>query len=261
MVTTASIRRQLRPFCVCVLFVTCRAVAALVAAIHCLSVRCRLADVSSLVSSAPHGRNRTIRDIWFARLARESLALVLSTSLRQAALDRVTCVLPPNQDSGCVIAIFHTPWDRLLAFWCCDSDIALVVAGKIWVRRAGQGVVPGGVQGVRRLIRHLRAGGHVVVMADYPRARRGCTARFLGQEWHASILPARLAACAGVPLLAWNPSFDRGRLHLEPGPAFAVGSLPEEQEAVTRSVLTYFERTIREKPALWSHSLRVRTAS
>lgn len=259
--TTFHIRRQLRPFCVCSLFAGCRVCAALVAALHSLLVRCRLADVSPLISAAPAGRARTLRDIWFARLARESLVLILRTFLRQAALDRVTYALPPSHESGCVIAVFHMPWARLLASWCCDSDLALIVAGDVWVRRAGGSVVPGGVAGLRRVIRHLRAGGRVVVMADFPRARRGCTIRFLGQPWHASTFPARLAACAGVPLLAWNPSFDRGRLHLDPGPAFAVGSLSEEQEAVTRSVLAYFERTIRERPALWSYSLRLRTAA
>ncbi|NIN73425.1 MAG: hypothetical protein GTO46_16175 [Gemmatimonadetes bacterium] len=187
--------------------------------------------------------------------------LILRTFLRQAALDRVTYSLPSGHGSGCVIAIFHMPWARLLASWCCDSNLALIVAGDVWVERAGQNVAPGGVRRLRRVIRHLRAGGRVVVMADFPRARRVCTVRFLGQEWHASTFPARLAACAGVPLLAWNPSLDRGRLQLAPGPAFAVGSLPEEQEAATRSVLAFFERTIRQSPALWSYSLRARTAS
>jgi hypothetical protein len=194
-------------------------------------------------------------------LARESLVLILRTPLREVALDCVTCGLPPEYDSGCVIATFHMPWARLLALWCCESDFALIVAKHIWIQRAGVGVVPGGVRGLRRLIRHLRAGGRVVVMADFPRARRGYAIRFLSQEWLASSFPTRLAACAGVPLLAWDPSFDHGRLCVDPGPAFAVTSHPDEQEAVTRSVLACFERTIRERPALWSYSLRARTAS
>lgn len=249
-------KSPLGPTCLGNALTACRFLSSWIASLHSLSVYAGHSRVSRCLSNCPDGLYRTLRDIWFTRLVRELLTPVLKTPLRGAALALVDCAPPANFANGCVIAICHTPWARLLAEWCREREFALVLAGGVWVYRSGHLHVPGGVAGLRRLVRHLRDGGRAVVIADVFGRSRRCPVRFLGEDRLASLLPARLATLARVPLQAAVPSLQANRIHIRFGPRFTAGTSAVEQQTITQSLLSFFEREIRRRPALCNYILK-----
>ncbi|MBI1807517.1 MAG: hypothetical protein HYR76_10755 [Ignavibacteria bacterium] len=180
------------------------------------------------------------------------MSLILRTPLRLGTLAIVDCTFPLAVETGCIIAICHTPWARLLAEWCRVHDFALILAAGAWVQRTGHVNVPGGgLSGLRRLVRHLRTGGRAIVIADVFAGSRCCPVHFLGEDRIASTLPARLAAFAGVPLLAAVPQFQDGRVHLHGGIRLGVEVVRANQREVIQSLLTFFEGEIRRSPSVW----------
>jgi hypothetical protein len=226
-----------------------RWLAVLFSRIHELAVLAGLARVSAAVDHSPHGLRSTLRDIWLSRLAREVLDFVLRTPLRRAALDLVTCSLPTSHETGCVYAICRTPWIRLLTAWCQEHTFALVLRGRARVECDGHNP-PEGIAALCRLLRHVRHGGRLVAVANLFGGSRRCPLRFMGEDRSVSMLPAQLAAYAGVPLQAALPVFSGGRIHLIPGPRFAPERVTGDPAGVTRELLAFFETKIREQPAV-----------
>jgi hypothetical protein len=215
-----------------------------------MAVAAGFARVSRHFADSPAGLYRSLQDAWLSRLVREPLKLFVHTPLRTATLAFVNCTLSENPETGCVMAICHTPWFRLLAEWCRARDFAAVIAGEVLLTRTGTVNGTGRVLELRRVVRHLRNGGRVVVIADVFHGSHRCAVRFFEKNRFASLLPARLAAFAGVPLQIIIPALQARQLHICAGPTFTVGASVVEQQRVTQDVLTYFEKEIRQRPAL-----------
>jgi hypothetical protein len=216
---------------------------------HQLAAGAGLARLSACVANSPQGLQSTLHDIWLGRLTREALDVALKTPLRRAALDLVDCTLPRHTETGCVFAICRTPWVRLLSEWCCDRNFGLILSGRSRVRGGGHVDLPQGVPALHRLVRHLRRGGRAFVLADRFDGSRTCPVRFLGADRSVSLLPAHLAAHAGVPLQAALPVFAAGRVQLRPGPLFTPAMLIRDPAGVTRDLLAFFEREFLQRPA------------
>jgi hypothetical protein len=244
--------------CIHALFNACRLLSAQLAALHWLALRAGLCSTSTCLHRAPSGLYRTLERIWFTLALRRALILAVKTPLRGATLNLVNETIPAPLHGACIIAIPHSPWMRLLAEWCREREFALVLAGGIWTSRTTQVNVAGGVRGLRQAIRHLRAGGRVVVVADVFWGPRHCPVRFLGKNLPASLTPARLSALSGVPLQAVVPMLHDGRIHLDTGPGFVVAHHPAAQAAVTCSLLAFLERRIRQQPEIYNHILKIR---
>ncbi len=248
--TRGGSKSLLESICLGSVFTICQLLSIPIAVLHRLAVWVRLTHVSRYLSNSPDGLYNTLRDIWLTRLMRELFKLSMKMWLRGAALTLVNGTLPENRKTGYVIAICHTPWFRLLAEWCRDRDFALVLVDGAWINRTGHVNVPGGVSGLRRLVRHLRSGGRAVVIADVFDRSRCCGVRFFEEKRLASLLPARLAALGRVPLHAVIPSLQAKQLHIRTGPLFIVGTSAVEQQTVTQGLLAFFEQEIRKRPAL-----------
>lgn len=227
----------------------------IVAFFHDVGIRSGLLRVAPCVRHAPGGLPRALREIWLSRLLRESLAFLLKTSFRPTTLRLVDDSLVRGAGKGCVIAICHTPWARLLAEWCRVHDFALVIADGPWASRMGYATGPGrGFSELRRVVRHLKAGGRVIVTADAFAGSRSSPVRFLEGERMVFLLPGRLALLAGVPLRPVVAHFADGSLHLR------FGSLARTQvlsaKHFTQALLRFFEDEIRLRPAIWGDVLK-----
>jgi hypothetical protein len=212
--------------------------------------------VPGCLRGCPAGLHATLCDVWFSRIMREVLTAALKTQLRGAALSLVSSALPPHAKTGCVMAVCHSPWFRLLAEWCRENRYALVLSGEDWNHRTRGVNVLGGFRTLRNLVRHLRAGGIAVVVADVFDVTRECPVTFLGEPHLASTLPARLAAAAGVPLATMIPDRQANRIFLHAGPHYIVGNHSSDQQTATRELLDFFEREICLRPALWGRILK-----
>jgi hypothetical protein len=107
-------------------------------------------------------------------------------------------------------------------------------------------------------LRHLRAGGRVVVTADVFVEAGGISLRFLGKQRLASSVAARLAALAQVPLIAIVPVYRDKRLQVQVGATIVGGESLLESPEVTRQLLALFEAEMRKQPQAWGDTIGTR---
>ena len=233
----------------------CRLLSLPFATLHYCLVCVGWQPLPACITQCHDGVYATLRDIWATRFTREVVTGLLKTPLRAATLTLVDAEDLPAGPGGCVIAVCHSPWFRLLAEWCRDRNAARVVAGDSWIWRTRGVNVLGGYHNVRALVEHLRNGGRAIVVADVFGGADECEVSFLGVTRRVSLLPARLAALAGVPLVTLLPTRHTHRVQLECGPSFHV--VNGNQDTVMRAMLAFYEREIRCRPALWSHATKI----
>ena len=245
---------SLNRFFVAAFLVACRLLSIPFASAHFCMVWMRSKPLPANIAQCDAGVYATLQDIWTTRFVREAVSGLLKTPLRAATLTLVDAKHLPTGPGGCVIAVCHSPWFRLLAEWCRDRNAARIVAGDSWIWRTRGVNVLGGYHNVRTLVEHLRNGGRAIVVADVFGSAHECAVNFLGVTRRVSLLPARLAALAGVPLVTLLPTRFAHRVRLECGPSFHV--VDGNQDAVMRAMLAFYEREIRCRPALWSHAAK-----
>lgn len=234
------------------LLAVCHGLAAPAAAARALALALRDAELRTWLRSRPGGAWRSLRRIAFARLARQALKLCILAGAKRSVLRRIRVepeTLPPE---GCVWAIPHSAWLRPLAVWAKDRNAGLALAGDGWARRLEARSAGTDFRGLRRLVRHLRAGGRAAVAADSFVAHDACEARFLGYPTRVSIVAVRLAAAGRVAVVPAWPSYDEGVLRLEFGPAISAPGNRAGQAETARALLDFFERRIAEDPAQWN---------
>ena len=247
-------RQALGSWLVVGILVACRLLSVPFATVHCCLVQVHWQELPICIALCRDGVYATLCDIWATRFVREAVTGLLKTPLRAATLILVDAKHLPAGPGGCVIAVCHSPWFRWLAEWCRDRNAARVVAGDSWIWRTRGVNVLGGYHNVRALVEHLRSGGRAIVVADVFGDAHECEVRFLGVTRRVSLLPARLAALAGVPLVTLLPTRFAHRVRLECGPSFHV--VNGNQDEVMRAMLAFYEREIRRRPALWSHAAK-----
>lgn len=219
---------------------------------HTFALKRNWIKIPSIISQSPHSLNYTIREIWLSRMLRRSLSFLVRTPLSNGTLTLINYKLSLPTETGCVIAIPHTPWSRLLAEWCRVNNFAIVLVGGPWIKRTGSLNIPwGGFSGLKHLIKHLHNGGRVIVIGDNIGRWRCCPVHFLGRDCYASILPARLAASVGVPLLAVYPKLEDGMINIYNGFEARIEELKANKQKVMQKVFTYFEEEIRCTPSIY----------
>ena len=234
----------------------CRIVSTPIAACHHFFVRAGWLKIPLCIRAAPGGIHKNLRLIWFSRVLRRVLSLLVRTPLRQKLL-RLVDVEFPDLAEGSVIAMCHTPWARLLTQWCLQNNFALIITGNEWdqktrvIRNEGRGFTQ-----LRQLIRHLQAGGKIIVMVDVFNNLKNCAARFLEKDCNISLLPARLAKIAGVPLISAIPEWCGETIHIHKGPWFNSDKTGMHSSEVMQTFLSFFENEIRRNPSIWSAFVR-----
>ena len=245
--------RKKRPRYLVVLLSLYGLLSSIIAFSHLFAIERKWAKIPSCFAETTDGPYFTIRKIWLARMLRRSLSLFLRTPLRNGYMSLINFNLILPQESGCIITICHTPWARLLAEWCRVNKFALVLVGGPWIKRTRRVNIPGGgLVGLRRLVQHLRSGGRVIVIGDNIGRSRCCSVNFLGKECMASILPARLAALAGVPLLAVTPKLQDGMVLLHNGITLEFEVIRDAPDEAIQSIFKFFEDEILLSPSIWA---------
>jgi hypothetical protein len=240
------------------LLTACHIFAGAIACVHLLLKMMRVTRMPTVLMECSVGSIGMLQEIWFGRVARDLISLALRSPLRDAAI-RLVCAGPSIHATGaCVLAVCHTPWQRLLANWCQHHNFALIPAAARWARHAGHAHVPWKYSGLRRLARHLRAGGRVVVIADSFDVPGGVALNFLGSKRMASRIAARLAELANVPLVAAIPAYRDGRVRFDVGAKFAAVKAPLSSLRLTTQLVAYVEQEIRRQPAVWGDALRIK---
>jgi hypothetical protein len=218
---------------------------------HGLMIEQNWVKISSIISQSPEGFKKTIQKIWFARMMRRLLSLILRTPLRSKVLKLVNnkLILP---EFGCVIAIPHTPWAKLLAEWCRSNNFALVFAGGLWIKRTGDVNVPGsGISGIRRIISHLNSKKFVVIIADNENRSHCNNVSYLGKDCNASLLPVQLAALARVSILTVIPKFQNKGVNLQNGLTIDADDIIENKQQALQYIFSYFENEIYATPSIY----------
>jgi hypothetical protein len=214
-------------------------------------IRRKWVKISNIILHSPEGLKKTMHKIWFARMMRRSLSLILRTPLRPEVLGLVNNKLSLEK-YGYVISIPHTPWAKLLAEWCRSNDFALVFAGGPWIKRTGHVNVPGaGFSGIRKVVSHLRAKGRVVIIGDNENKSRCCHVSYLGKDCNASLLPVRLAALALVPIITVIPTFENNCVNLRNGPIIEIDETNLNKQKGLQKIFSYFETNFCASPSLY----------
>jgi hypothetical protein len=245
--------RKKRPRYLVVLLTLYGLLSSIIAFLQLFAIEIKWLKIPSCFAKTTDGPYFTIRKIWLARMLRRSLSLLLRTPLRNGNMALINFQLILPQESGCIITICHTPWARLLAEWCRVNNFALVLVGGPWIKRTKRVNIPGGgIIGLRRLVHHLRSGGRVIVIGDNIGRSRCCSINFLGKECMASILPARLALLAGVPLLAVTPQLKNGMVTIQNGITLEFQVIRDKPNEAIQSIFKFFEDEILLSPSIWA---------
>ncbi len=231
----------------------CHGLAWPIAAAQRLWLSYREAAVLQWLGVRPGGAGCAIRRIAFTRLARQVLKLFLLVGEEASVLRRVDCRglerLPPG---GCVLAIAHTAWGRVLARWTLSRDFAFILAHRRWARWAGAVHLLPTSAGLRRAVEELRRGRRLVVVVDEFVALGGCAVEFLGRPVRVSMRAARLAALASVPVVPVTLCFRRGLICMEFGALFPPSRGRCAQQQMTRALCAEMERWVSRFPEEWN---------
>jgi lauroyl/myristoyl acyltransferase len=155
---------------------------------------------------------------------------------------------------GLVLATCHTPWKRLLVRWFYEKQYALIIdTGNSINRKNRLKNLRKGHNELLHIVRHLRYGGLVIIAADVFNKSNDHPAKILGKPGNLSLLPARLARIAGVPLLAAVPVLENGMINIQPGPLLDQHIHNSDMRMVMQILLKFFELEIRKNPSIWSY--------
>lgn len=202
-----------------------------------------------------------LRAIWFTRIAREGLRILLALGLADAVLRRVEVTEGAGALKGNrVYAIYHTPWGRVLALWLARQSHGVLLSAQRWTERAGRAHVPCTWRGMRGLVDQVRRGCPAAVTADHFGAAGGRTtaASLLGRDVSVSTGVARIALAAGVPIVPVMTRYCGGKLRVVVGAAIPVhrGGV----EAATRGMTSVFDAELRRDPSGWEKAHRFLSA-
>jgi lauroyl/myristoyl acyltransferase len=94
--------------------------------------------------------------------------------------------------------------------------------------------------------------GRIILPADVFNAQGDCPVRFLGSTLNASIVPARLARIAGVPLLVVVPKLSGRSISFLVGPGIMPQQNLKGDKQAIKHILAFFEAEIEKDPSVWS---------
>jgi hypothetical protein len=231
----------------------CSAVSSVFALFHYFLIAIRILKVPFYFSKSNRSIFEDLHCIWRTRVTRRILSVIMRTPLRKSFLSLINFTVPVPLDSGCVIAICHSPWKRILVQWCLENKFGLIVGGGKWshrkklIQRSGTGFTD-----LRNIIRFLQRKGRVILAADVFNSLNNCPVMFLGNKCNASKVYIRLALMAEVPLLIVIPKLTNTSIDFLIGPKIEPGNLRDDVNKKIEKILSFFEIEIESNPSIWS---------
>ncbi|MEO7800788.1 MAG: hypothetical protein ABIR81_02250 [Ginsengibacter sp.] len=242
-----------RPLYLDVLITSCKGLSYFCAFLHYALVKAGFCQAPVYIQKIIAKKIKILRSVWFARLLRRSTSILVRTPLRESVLKLINVNLPISREIGAIIVICHTPWKRILVQWCLRENFALVIGSGKWkdskrqIQRQAKGM-----REIRELVCHLRSKGRVIVSADVFNNLHNCPVRFLGQPCNASLFIEKLAMLAQVPILVIIPTLSEKSITFIAGPSFSTHALQMKTGIITRQILSFFEKEIKNNPAILS---------
>ncbi|WP_295670341.1 hypothetical protein [uncultured Mucilaginibacter sp.] len=242
-----------RPFFLSKCISICSCLSTIFAAIHYSLLSARLIKIPLYISYGGEPVFKNLINIWYIRLVRRVISVSVRSPLRMSALCMVNSTLPLPSHSGCIIAICHTPWKRLLVQWCLENNMAFVIGNGTWTNQKRRIQKRGkGFSDLRDIVSYLQHNGRIVIAFDcfsnYPKC---CPVKFLGKSHNMSMLPVRLARVAKVPLVTAIPRFCNGMINIDCGPQFSLNKLNSDPKGVMQTLISFLESEIKNNPATW----------
>lgn len=193
-----------------------------------------------------------LKSLWTSIIGRKIISVLVRSPFRRDALKLINSSVTLPFNTGCVIAICHTPWKRLLVEWCLENDFALIVAAGEWTPKKRRIQVRGnGLGDLRDITRHLRHNGRLIIAFDMFNDLYDCPIDFLGNRANVSLLPARLAKMAQVPLISVVPTLRDGFIQIGYARQFDVNDVKGDPAAIMQKILLSFEDELRNDPGIW----------
>lgn len=233
----------------------CQGLAAVIATIYYLLFKIGILKLSLVISNAPGGAFKNLKCIWFVRLLRRFVSLLVRTPLCKHVLQLINFD-PGSIIPGSVIISCHTPWARLITQWCVENDYAMIVGWGPWPKRTSLAKNATGFHELRTLANYLRSGGRIIIMADIFNNLSNCPVKFFEKPCNASLFPLRLAKLADTFLVTVMPSLEKKMVQIHTGPQVSFNSYNNDPRKVMQTVLSYFENEIKEDPSVWSGYIR-----
>lgn len=229
----------------------CSLLSCLSAGIHYCFISSGLLKVPVYILNGKGDLYKNLDQIWHARFARRVISVFVRSPFRLNTLRLVDLNIAVPPDSGCVIAICHTPWKRLLVQWCLENNFSLIIAGGKWTKQRGRIQRQAlGITDLRCIIKYLNQNGRVVIACDMFNNLNNCPVNFFGKQHNVSLLPARLARIAGVPLITAIPALRNGTIKIDGGPQFGLNSLKADQGNVMQEIVLFLEAEIKNNPGV-----------
>jgi lauroyl/myristoyl acyltransferase len=242
------------PYYITLCLQICRLFSHYITGVHYISARLHILNIPDCIWEAPGGLYKNLQKIWFARLVKKLVSLWVRSPLRAHVLKLVNFDFQLPAGTGFIFVTCHTPWKRLMINWFFENHYALIIdTGKSKQRRTRLKNQRKGHNELLHIIRHLRYGGQVIIAADVFNRSNNQPAAILGKPGNLSLLPARLARIAGVPLMAAVPQFRNGAIHIYAGPHYDQQIQHSEMGIVMQNLLGFFENEIKSDPSIWSY--------
>ena len=243
-----------KPLYLRVLIFICGVLAAVIAAIYYFLFKIGLLKISSVIISAPVSVYRNLRSIWFVRLLRRTVSILIRTPLRKNALQLIDFD-PVSIVPGSVIVSCHTPWARLLTQWCVKNNYAMIVGWGPWTKRANIARHATGFNELRNLAKYLLSGGRIIIMADIFNDLNNCPVKFFEKPCNASLFPLRLARIANTSLVTVMPALKNEAVQIHTGPRVSLNTYNDPGKTM-QTLLSFFEKEIKQDPSVWSGYIR-----
>jgi hypothetical protein len=235
-------------------FLPCLLLSNIIAVAHCFLVQIHVLQIPDCVKRAPGGMFKNLQKIWFARFLKKIVSIWVRSPFYQYALRLVNFDIPIPNGTGLILVTCHTPWKRLLVSWFLENHYALILdTGRSVKRKNKLKNLRKGHNELFHIVRHLRYGGHVIIAADVFDKSNDQPAEILGKQGNLSLLPARLARIAGVPLLAAIPILRNKKIDIQAGPLIDHHTPYSDPRTVMQTLLSFFELEIKRNPSVWSY--------
>jgi len=244
-----------RPLYLRIFIFICHVLAAVIAAIYYFIFKTGLLKVSSVILNAPGGVYKNLRSIWFVRLIRRTVSVLVRTPLQKNVLQLINFD-PASIVPGSVIVSCHTPWARLLTQWCVANNYAMIVGWGPWTKRASIARHATGFNELRSLARHLLSGGRIIIMADIFNDLNNCPVKFFEKPCNASLFPLRLARIANTQLVTVMPALEDKVVCIHTGPRVSLNTDDNHPGKTMQTLLSFFEKEIKQDPSVWSGYIR-----
>lgn len=211
--------------------------------------------LSSVVTNAPVGVYQNLKAIWFVRLLRRIVSVLIRTPFNKDVL-RLINFDPESIVPGSVIVSCHTPWARLLTQWCVKNNFGMIVGWGPWTKRASIARHATGFTELRTLASYLLSGGRIIIMADIFNDLNNCPVKFFEKPCNASLFPLRLAKIANTQLVTVMPALKDQGVCIHTGPRVSLSTDDHDPGKIMQTLLSYFEKEIKQDPSVWSGYIR-----